>query len=186
MNEKMRKALGFLGLIEDEYGDYASNVPSRPFSEPVGYEDEGEWAPAPPRPTPPPPRQSGARPSSISVLDAQGQVARPRPMPSSRTRPVPPTPQREPVVFFPPSFHEAGQTTDLLRSGRVVVLNITQLEPAVGRRLVDFTSGTAWAMRAKVERLGTGVYLVSPQGTHLSAEARENLRLSGFRSFDLS
>ena len=49
MNEKMRKALGFLGLIEDEYGDYASNVPSRPFSEPVGYEDEGEWAPAPPR-----------------------------------------------------------------------------------------------------------------------------------------
>lgn len=53
MKEKMRKALGFLGLIEDEYGEYASAGATRPFSEQPAYEEEPEWArpaPAPSRP----------------------------------------------------------------------------------------------------------------------------------------
>jgi hypothetical protein len=34
MKERMRKALGFLGLIEDEYGEYGATTPARPFTEP--------------------------------------------------------------------------------------------------------------------------------------------------------
>jgi FtsZ-interacting cell division protein YlmF len=48
---------------------------------------------------------------------------------------------------------------------------------------VDFASGTAYALNAKMEILEKGsVYLISPQGTHVSAEARERLRATNYQS----
>ncbi len=196
MKDKFRKALGFLGLIEDEYGDYASNVPSRPFTDENPYEEPADWRPSQPgsnrgyppvAPNPMPPRtqQAARRPSSISVLDSSGEPPRVRPMPSPRPRP-PATlsNEYEPAILFPQSYNESRRITDLLRSSRVVVLNVTGLEPSVARRLVDFASGTAYALSAKIEPLDPGVYLVCPQGSHVSTDARASLRASGYRSFD--
>lgn len=196
MKEKMRKALGFLGLIEDEYGDYAANVAARPFTDPPEYEEAADWAPpvhAAARSSAGsngPANQSRAasggsrRPSSISVLDSADQPSRMRPMPSARTRPAPPVgADREPIVFFPSSYDESRRTTDLLRSSRAVVLNLSELDSVVARRLVDFASGTAYALNAKIERLDAGVYLICPQGAHLSSDAKAQLRATNFRSF---
>ena len=197
MKDKFRKALGFLGLIEDEYGDYASNVPTRPFTDETPYEEPADWrpgqsssgrpySPAPPSPMPPRTQQAARRPSSISVLDSSGEPPRVRPMPSPRPRP-PATlsNEYEPAILFPQSYNESRRITDLLRSSRVVVLNVTGLEPSVARRLVDFASGTAYALSAKIEPLDPGVYLVCPQGSQVSTDARASLRASGFRSFDV-
>ncbi len=196
MKDKFRKALGFLGLIEDEYGDYASSVPARPFTDNPEYEEPADWRPGPsssgrPFPSvatgsvPPRTQQAARRPSSISVLDNAGEPPRVRPMPSPRPRP-PATlaNEYEPAILFPQSYNESRRITDLLRSSRVVVLNVTGLEPGVARRLVDFASGTAYALSAKIEPLDPGVYLVCPQGSHVSTDARASLRASGYRSFD--
>ena len=58
MNEKMRKALGFLGLVEDDYNEYAATEAPRPFSEDV--REEQSWASrgAPARPAAPAPRSA--------------------------------------------------------------------------------------------------------------------------------
>lgn len=200
MKEKMRKALGFLGLIEDEYGDYASSVPARPFTDQPEYDNEPEWASPAPAPAPAPaPRSfstntpvapsrapaSSGRTSSISVLDSSGQAPRMRPMPSHRAQSAQNlAPDREPAIFFPNSYNESRRITDLLRSSRAVVLNVTELEPGVSRRLVDFASGTAYALNAKIEPMAQGVYLICPQGTYVSADAKDRLRLTNFRSFE--
>lgn len=196
MKDKFRKALGFLGLIEDEYGDYASSVPARPFTDQPDYVEESDWGQTPssanrPYPTvatgsvPPRTQPPARRPSSISVLDSAGGTPRVRPMPSPRPRP-PATlsNEYEPAILFPQSYNESRRITDLLRSSRVVVLNVTDLEPGVARRLVDFASGTAYALSAKIEPLDQGIYLICPQGTHFSADARASLRASRYRSLD--
>jgi FtsZ-interacting cell division protein YlmF len=192
MKEKMRKALGFLGLIEDEYGDYSSGTASRPFTNQPEYDEEVEWrvngstrpnagpSAMPPRGAPSPPRAT-----SISVLDGTGQAPRVRPMPSNRARATAPLAQdREPVVFLPTTYNESRRITDVLRSSRAVVLNVTELESGVARRLVDFASGTAYALNAKIEPLAQGVYLIIPQGANVSGDARQQLRLSQFRTFE--
>ena len=193
MRDKTRKFLGFLGLIEDEYGDYASGVPTRPFAE-ADYDNEPEWTPAPtpaPRPyaAPAPMRPTAPRTSSISVLDGAGQTPRVRPMPSARPATSgagPTSADREPAIFEPISFNESSRVTDLLRDGRAVVLNVSHLDPAAARRTVDFSAGSAHALWAKIDRLAPGVYLIVPRGTYVSAEARDRLHLSNFRSFDVS
>ncbi len=194
MKDKVRGFLGFLGLIEDEYGEYGSTAPARPFSDQPTAADETEWnqpAPASARQFP---SSSGSsshrsapavaqRSTSISVLDSSGQAPRIRPMASSGTqRGVSSfSHERDVAIFVPRSYDESRRLTDLLRSNRAVVLNVAGLDPHVGRRLVDFAAGTAYALNAKIEILGNSVYLVSPQGMHLGPEAKERLRSTNFR-----
>jgi FtsZ-interacting cell division protein YlmF len=189
MKDKLRGFLGFLGLIEDEYGEYGSTgaAPARPFTESTTAEVEPEWsAPsarqfptsstnsAPLRPL------SNPRPSSISVLDSSGQASRVRPV-AGAPRGGSFSPERDVAIFAPRSYDESRRITDLLRSNRAVVLNVNSVDPNLGRRLVDFASGTAYALNAKIEILGNSLYLMSPQGMHLGPEAKDRLREANYR-----
>jgi FtsZ-interacting cell division protein YlmF len=189
MKDKLRGFLGFLGLIEDEYGEYGSTgaAPARPFTESTTAEVEPEWsAPsarqfptsstnsAPLRPA------SNPRTSSISVLDSSGQASRIRPM-AGAPRGGSFSPERDVAIFAPRSYDESRRITDLLRSNRAVVLNVTSVDANLGRRLVDFASGTAYALNAKIEILGNSLYLMSPQGMHLGPEAKDRLREANYR-----
>lgn len=194
MKDKLRGFLGFLGLIEDEYGEYGSTAPTRPFSDQPSNVDDTEWSQPAPAPARQFPTSSGSssprstapvaqRPTSISVLDSSGQAPRIRPLAASgNQRGVSSFSQeRDVAIFVPRSYDESRRLTDLLRSNRAVVLNVAGLDPNVGRRLVDFAAGTAYALNAKIEILGNSVYLVSPQGMHLGPEAKDRLRATNFR-----
>jgi len=199
MKEKTRKILGFLGLVEDEYGDYSPQSSARPFSE---QSDEPGFSSAPsgrPFATTPSgvgapsgatqfrPRPPVSQTSSVSVLDSSGQgprvraVAPPNAVPSA-TRGVSSFSQERDVAFFTPrSFNESRRVTDLLRSNRAVVMNLLYVDADLRRRLVDFTAGTVWALNARIELLDTAVYLVSPSGVHLNPDAKERLKANNFQ-----
>jgi FtsZ-interacting cell division protein YlmF len=195
MNEKMRHVLGFLGLVEDEYGDNTSSGSARLFAD-APFEHETELAPqssSASRPFPTVASGTGTpraasvplRISSISVLDGSGQGPRVRPLPSAGVRGVNATSQdRDIAIFFPSTYHESRRITDMLRGNRAVLLNVTEIDGTLARRLVDFAAGTAYAMNAKIEPLSNGVYLVSPQGTHISPDTKDRLRASNYRSLD--
>jgi cell division inhibitor SepF len=196
MKDKLRGFLGFLGLIEDEYGEYGSTgaAPTRPFSETTTSQSDAEWSPStaerqfptssttstPMRPSSSP---SPARTTSISVLDSSGQAPRIRPMQNgASSRGVSSFSQeRDVAIFAPRSYDESRRITDLLRSNRAVVLNVLSVDSNLGRRLVDFASGTAYALNAKIEILGNSIYLISPQGMHLGPEAKDRLRATNYR-----
>jgi FtsZ-interacting cell division protein YlmF len=194
MKDKLRGFLGFLGLIEDEYGEYGSTgaAPARPFSEATTSQSDAEWAPptaerqfptSSTTSTPMRPSAGPARTTTISVLDSSGQAPRIRPMQNGGTsRGVSSFSQeRDVAIFAPRSYDESRRITDLLRSNRAVVLNVLSVDSNLGRRLVDFASGTAYALNAKIEILGNSIYLISPQGMHLGPEAKDRLRATNYR-----
>jgi cell division inhibitor SepF len=189
MKDKLRGFLGFLGLIEDEYGEYGSTgaAPARPFTESTTNEVEPEYSTPSARQFPTsstsatPMRPQSQRPSSISVLDSSGQAARIRPMAGAPRAGASFSPERDVAIFAPRSYDESRRITDLLRSNRAVVLNVNSVDPSLGRRLVDFASGTAYALNAKIEILGNSLYLMSPQGMHLGPEAKDRLREANYR-----
>lgn len=199
MKERMRKALGFLGLIEDEYGDYASGTPTRPFTDQPGYDEEPEWsAPPPPsgaRPFPTTPSGPGPGPLRPVASGRPAPVARPapggdaydapprlRPVPSNRIRTLAGPLEDELAIVFPVNYDDSRRITDLLRNHRPVLLNVTDLEPDVARRVVDFAAGSIYAFRAKIERLAAGAYLIFREESDVSPDARVRLRATNFRS----
>ena len=207
MNEKMRKALGFLGLVEDDYNEYSAAEAQRPFSEEV--REEPAWAPrqgAPARPSTPAPRinptpaprsgpaplrpqpaSAGPRPATISTFDNGQPTARPRPAPASASSGIRGVAAYAGVqdieIMTPFEFNECQRITDQLRLNRTVILVVTQCGPAVARRLIDFAAGTAYALRATVETLEKGaVYAIAPHGESLSPEVRARLVASNYSS----
>ncbi len=207
MNEKMRKALGFLGLVEDDYNEYTATEATRPFTEEV--REEPSWAPrqqsAPARASAPSPRinptpapRTGApaplraqnpsssqapRPTSLSLLESAQPVARARPAAASGGVRGVVSYAAEPdiEIMTPFEFNECQRITDQLRLNRTVILAVTQCGPAVARRLIDFAAGTAYALRATVETLEKGaVYAISPHGASLSPEVRARLVASNY------
>jgi cell division inhibitor SepF len=197
MNEKVRHVLGFLGLVEDEYGDNTSSGSARLFADQPSFESEVEPSTSSSahaaRPFPTVASGSGTprsstnplRISSISVLDSSGQGPRVRPLASAGARGITASSQeRDIAIFFPSTYHESRRITDMLRNNRAVLLNVSEVDATLGRRLVDFAAGTAYAMNAKIEPLANGVYLVSPQGTHISPDTKDRLRATNYRSLD--
>jgi FtsZ-interacting cell division protein YlmF len=179
MKERVRKALGFLGLIEDEYGEYGAGAPARPFTE-EGY-DEPEWsAPAPAAPRPAAALPS-ARASRTLAPAPASEAPRLRPVPSGRIRTLS-SHEDEVAVVEPVGYDDSRRITDALRARRAVLLNVGSLDAETARRVVDFTSGTLYALRAKIERLAPGVYLISYPDAPVSPETRLRLRASGYRS----
>lgn len=91
--------------------------------------------------------------------------------------------EHEIEIMTPLEFNECQRITDQLRLNRSVVLVVTACGPAVARRLVDFSAGTAYALRATVETLEKGaVYAICPHGATLSPEVRARLVASNYTS----
>ncbi len=194
MKERLRGFLGFLGLVEDDYGEYGPSNTPRPFSEqPEEFEPEWTATPAPvarvvpaaPSSRPPVRPAVANRGNALSVLEGSN-VSRVRPIANpNRGRGISPfSAERDVAVVSPTTYDDSRRITDLLRSNRAVVLTTLDVDQTLGRRLVDFTAGTAYALNAKIEMLIRGVYLISPQGMHLGNEMKERLRAANYHVLD--
>ena len=198
MKDRMRSILGFLGLVEDESGEYTPSASSRPFSNADGTDEQGYSAqPAPSMQRPFPTTPSGVRVArtpnapvrapQLSMIDAPQQGLRVQPLPASHSRGVQPLSQeREVSIFKTNDYNEFGKITDMLRGNRSVVIDLRENDSVMQRRILDFTTGTAYALQATIERLeGGSVYLVSPRGVHVSLDVKDRLRAANFRAFSL-
>jgi FtsZ-interacting cell division protein YlmF len=188
MSDKVRKFLGFLGLVEEDFNDYNAQTGARAYTEQAPVDDWNRQAapsPAPRAPQLRPVAQPAPvqRVSSISILDANGQPMRPRPVapPASTMRAAWAGAEDDVELFLPTSFNEAKRVVDVLKVGRAVVLNVVHAEPALRRRYIDFTSGTVCALDGSIETLEKGlVYLVLPRGGSVSPETRARLRAAKY------
>jgi cell division inhibitor SepF len=110
----------------------------------------------------------------------------PRPEPVSRLRPVPePTPPvsnplSRIITLNPTSFAEARTIGEHYREGTPVIINLTEMEDADARRLVDFAAGLAFALRGAIDKVTNKVFLISPPNVDVSAEDRRRLAEGGF------
>lgn len=77
------------------------------------------------------------------------------------------------------SFSDAQRLADYIRSGTPVVLDLRTTEPAMVRRLVDFSTGLTYALDGRMAKIGQGVILVTPAHTVIGVEEQERLAEMG-------
>ncbi|MFF6993924.1 cell division protein SepF [Streptomyces sp. NPDC008313] len=72
----------------------------------------------------------------------------------------------------PDSFRDARGIGELFRDGVPVIMNLTAMEPADAKRVVDFAAGLTFGLRGTIERVATRVFLLTPANTEIvSGEA---------------
>ena len=77
------------------------------------------------------------------------------------------------------SYTEASRIGEPVRDGDVVVFDITEVQSADAKRIVDFAAGVCFGLRGKMEKVAPRVFAVIPENAHVSQmelERAANLR----------
>lgn len=79
-------------------------------------------------------------------------------------------------LFAPRSFGDVTEIADALRARQVVIVNLQGVDRTLLQRVVDFTSGVAYTLDGKIQKLADAMYLVVPPGTAVNSDGiRETL-----------
>lgn len=83
------------------------------------------------------------------------------------------------VVMEPNSFEEAQNIADQLKTRRPVIVNLENAEKMLAKRIVDFISGTTYALNGNMQKVGNGIFLFVPNNVDISGEMRDELKDKG-------
>ena len=67
------------------------------------------------------------------------------------------------VLVEPRAFSESQQIADNLKRKNSVVVNLKRVTSDQAKRIIDFLSGTLYAINGDMQRLGNGIYLCTPK-----------------------
>ncbi|MCX4453095.1 cell division protein SepF [Streptomyces sp. NBC_01340] len=80
----------------------------------------------------------------------------------------------------PDSFRDARGIGELFRDGVPVIINLTAMEPADAKRVVDFAAGLTFGLRGTIERVATRVFLLTPANTEIVSGEPAGRQADGF------
>jgi len=114
-----------------------------------------------------------------NVRPMSREESAPSPRPSVvRTMPSASTAARVHVVE-PRGFNDAQEVGDRLKANQPVILNLQGLDRDLQRRLIDFSSGLAYALGGSMSRVADQVFLLTPSNVEVSQEEKERLQARG-------
>lgn len=87
----------------------------------------------------------------------------------------------EVCVIKPTSIEDAREITETLLANRTVVLNLEGLDVDIAQRIIDFTSGSCFAISGNLQKISHYIFIITPAVVDISGDFQEIL--SG--SFDV-
>ena len=81
-------------------------------------------------------------------------------------------------VSKPKSFSECQDISDILVGGTAVVINLEGFDDDIAQRIMDFVSGTVYAINGTLNTIATRIYLVSPESVSISGDVETILSQS--------
>ncbi len=74
------------------------------------------------------------------------------------------------AAVHPRSYNDARVIGEAFRSGTPVIINLTDMDDADAKRLVDFSAGLIFGLRGAIERVTNKVFLLSPENVEITGE----------------
>ena len=131
---------------DEEYDDYDEELD--------GYEEEvQETAPRSRRTSPFASNQESSNTFAASAPASSGFSGQVLNMSSGK---------QEVVLFHAKTFDDAAKAADELRRKKAVILNMENVDKALTRRVVDFLSGSVYALDGSVKKVAQSTYLFCP------------------------
>lgn len=77
------------------------------------------------------------------------------------------------IVIEPKTFDDAQQVANNLREKKPVVINFEKTEAEDAKRIIDFISGTTYALNGEIKKVGHNVFLCAPSNVNVSYTEEE-------------
>ena len=79
----------------------------------------------------------------------------------------------EVCVIRPVSIEDAKEITDTLRAERAVVLNLEGLNVDIAQRIIDFASGSSYAIDGKLQKISHSIFIITPRSVDISGDFQD-------------
>ena len=81
----------------------------------------------------------------------------------------------EVCVIKPTSIEDAREITETLLANRTVVLNLEGLDVDIAQRIIDFTSGSCFAISGNLQKISHYIFIITPASVDISGDFQELL-----------
>lgn len=77
------------------------------------------------------------------------------------------------VFFYPKSYDEVQRLIDYLKQGESVMLNLDNISDSEAQRMLDFASGSVYALNGSIQRVSGNIFLLTPEGLNIMIPNRQ-------------
>ena len=77
------------------------------------------------------------------------------------------------ILLEPRAYSESQQIADHLKKRNSVVVNMKRVTPDQAKRIVDFLSGTVYAISGDLQKIGAGIFLCTPKNIDVEGKITE-------------
>lgn len=81
----------------------------------------------------------------------------------------------EVCVIKPTSVEDSREITETLLGNRTVVLNLEGLDVEIAQRIIDFTSGSCFAINGNLQKVSNYIFIISPPNVDISGDFQDIL-----------
>lgn len=74
------------------------------------------------------------------------------------------------ILLEPRAYSESQQIADYLRARNTVVVNLKRVTSDQAKRIVDFLSGTIYAIGGDLQKIGGGIFLCTPNNVNIQGK----------------
>ena len=110
------------------------------------------------------------------------RVTSPKPAPAPRTARAN---NQEVCIFKPSSIEDSREITETLLDGKAVVINFEGLHVEISQRIIDFISGSCYALDGNLQKISNYIFIATPASVDISGDFQDLLNI-GDSSFDIS
>ena len=86
----------------------------------------------------------------------------------------------EVCVIKPSTVEDAREITETLLANRTVVLNLEGLDVDIAQRVIDFTSGSCFAISGNLQKISHYIFIITPASVDISGDFQDILSGSSF------
>lgn len=79
----------------------------------------------------------------------------------------------EVCVIKPTSVEDAREITETLLANRTVVLNLEGLDVDIAQRIIDFTSGSCFAISGNLQKISHYIFIITPSSVDVSGDFQD-------------
>lgn len=74
------------------------------------------------------------------------------------------------ILLEPRAYSEAQQIADHLKKRNTVVVNLKRVTGDQAKRIMDFLSGTIYAIKGSIQKIGSGIFLCTPNNVNVQGK----------------
>ena len=80
------------------------------------------------------------------------------------------TTNMEVCVIKPSTFEDAREISETLLADRTVILNMEGLDLGLAQRIIDFTSGSCYAVDGNLQKVSNYIFIITPASVDISGD----------------